>query len=70
MSEAETVMHICDELRRRMVAAVRKAEAADHTPEEKVPEVEERDVVSVAEARKGTGYIETLGYSLKKLVWS
>ncbi|KAK0354039.1 hypothetical protein LTR59_005068 [Friedmanniomyces endolithicus] len=70
MSEAETVMYICDELRRRMVAAVRKAEAADHTPEEKVPEVEERDVVSVAEARKGTGYIETLGYSLKKLVWS
>ncbi|KAK0310917.1 hypothetical protein LTR82_014520 [Friedmanniomyces endolithicus] len=69
MSEAETVMHICDELRRRMVAAVRKAEAADHTPEEKVPQVEERDVVSVAEARKGTGYIETLGYSLKKLVW-
>ncbi|KAK0929915.1 hypothetical protein LTR91_004794 [Friedmanniomyces endolithicus] len=70
MSEAETVMHICDELRRRMVTAVRKTEAADHTPEEKVPEVEERDVVSVAEARKGTGYIETLGYSLKKLVWS
>ena len=28
------------------------------------------DVVSLAEARQATGYVESLGYSLKKMVWS
>jgi hypothetical protein len=32
--------------------------------------VEQKDVISVAEARKSTGYLESIGYSLKKLVWS
>ncbi|TKA69071.1 hypothetical protein B0A55_08137 [Friedmanniomyces simplex] len=63
-SEVETVKHICDEVRRMMVAAARKEKEADHLELEKVPQVEERDVVSVAEARKGTGYMESLGYSL------
>nr|POF23968.1 phosphatidylinositide phosphatase sac2 [Quercus suber] len=31
---------------------------------------EERDVISVDEARKNTGFAETIGYNLKKLVWS
>nr|POF18224.1 phosphatidylinositide phosphatase sac2 [Quercus suber] len=32
--------------------------------------VEERDVISVEDARRNTGFAETLGYNLKKLVWS
>jgi hypothetical protein len=32
--------------------------------------VEEKDIVSLAEAKKSTGYLEQLGYSLKKLVWA
>ena len=28
------------------------------------------DVLGVAEARKATGFVESLGYSLKKMVWS
>ncbi|PPJ49710.1 hypothetical protein CBER1_02894 [Cercospora berteroae] len=32
--------------------------------------VQDHDIISVAEARKSTGYVESLGYSLKKLVWS
>ncbi|KAF2715742.1 hypothetical protein K504DRAFT_529866 [Pleomassaria siparia CBS 279.74] len=32
--------------------------------------VEEKDVISAADAKKSTGYLEQLGYSLKKLVWS
>lgn len=66
MSEKELVAHICDEVR----AALVKARAVDHLDLAKAPAVEERDVVSVAEARRATGYIESLGYSLKRLVWS
>ncbi|QDS77716.1 hypothetical protein FKW77_004135 [Venturia effusa] len=32
--------------------------------------VEQKDIVSLAEAKKNTGYLEQLGYSLKKLVWA
>ena len=32
--------------------------------------VEQKDIVSLAEAKKNTGIIETLGHSLKKLVWA
>ncbi|KAA8894626.1 SacI homology domain-containing protein [Sphaerosporella brunnea] len=32
--------------------------------------VEEADVVSVAEAKKGTGLVERWGYTLKRLVWA
>ena len=33
-------------------------------------QIEEKDIVSAAEAKRSTGYLESLGYSLKKLVWS
>lgn len=32
--------------------------------------VEQKDIVSLAEAKRSTGYLEQLGYSLKKLVWA
>lgn len=32
--------------------------------------VEEKDIISPADAKKSTGYLEQLGYSLKKLVWA
>lgn len=32
--------------------------------------IEEGDIVSLAEAKKNVGIFETLGYSLKKLVWA
>lgn len=31
--------------------------------------VEEKDVISAADAKKSTGYLEQLGYAAKKLVW-
>lgn len=33
-------------------------------------EVEEKDIISLADAKKSTGYLEQLQYSLKKLVWA
>jgi hypothetical protein len=32
--------------------------------------VEEKDIISASDAKKSTGYLEQLGYSLKKLVWA
>ncbi|KAK3643923.1 hypothetical protein LTR22_015464 [Elasticomyces elasticus] len=68
--EVETVKRICDAVRRMMVAATQKENGIDHLELDKVPQVQEKDVVSIAEARKSTGYVESIGYSLKKLVWS
>jgi hypothetical protein len=33
-------------------------------------EVEEKDIISLADAKKSTGYLEQIGYSLKKMVWA
>lgn len=73
MSESELVKHVCDETK-RLVAAARAKQGgggvAKDQSEEHELKVEERDVISVAEAKRSTGYLESLGYSLKKLVWS
>ncbi|KAK5722901.1 hypothetical protein LTR17_014204 [Elasticomyces elasticus] len=68
--EVETVKRVCDAVRRMMVAAAQRDNGFDHLELDKVPQVQEKDVVSVMEARKSTGYVESIGYSLKKLVWS
>lgn len=71
VSEVELVQHICDMIHELMTASARAQREADGVEETaSVPQVEERDVVSVAQAMKSTGYMESIGYSLKKLVWS
>ena len=70
MSERELVKHICDELQRLITAAAHKERGFDHLELVKLPKVVEKDVISVADARKRTGLVESSGYSLKKLVWS
>lgn len=78
MSEVEMVQHICSELS-SLIDAVsipsRKSstiekEGSQPISDESKPMVWQRDVISLAEARKSTGYVESLSYSLKKLVWS
>ena len=66
LNEQDSVQHICDEVQKAIVRARRM----DHLELDKAPAVEEKDVVSLADARKATGYMESLGYSLKRLVWS
>lgn len=70
LNEQDLVKHICGEIHRLATLAARKYKGFDHLELDKVAPVEEKDVISAADARKSTGYIETLGYSLKKLVWS
>ncbi|KAI9814252.1 MAG: hypothetical protein M1827_003418 [Pycnora praestabilis] len=78
VSERELVKSICEEIER----AVTAGEAVDKraTTSETIPEskgegggkrmVEEKDIMSLSEAKKSTGLLEQLGYSLKKLVWA
>ncbi|KAK4985074.1 hypothetical protein LTR66_007539 [Elasticomyces elasticus] len=75
MSEFEQVKHVCEEIRRAAVAVVARdtagvEEIAGGKNEGEELQVEEKDVISVADAKKSTGLLETLGYGFKKLIWS
>ena len=76
MNELQMVKQICDEIERLGNKAIIKQSATATTTtssegnEEKAFKAERKDVISVAEAKRSTGYLESLGYSLKKLVWS
>jgi hypothetical protein len=73
-SEIDLIQMITEQI----ATAVNKAndhvetEAAkdDEAPKSGKLVVEQKDIVSLAEAKKSTGYLEQLGYSLKKLVWA
>ncbi|KAK8245091.1 SacI homology domain-containing protein [Phyllosticta capitalensis] len=62
-SERELVGLICDEI-------VRVASRQRPMQDKPRLKVEKGDVISLAEAKKSTGYLEQIGYSLKKLVWA
>ena len=70
MSEIELIKHICDILHNTMKTAMTRSQGFDHLKLNKIPQVAEKDVVSITDARKATGYMESIGYSLKRLVWS
>ena len=74
MNEQEMVRHICEEIERLANKATKKQSSTSTQGEEQHDQqewkAEQKDVISVAEAKKSTGYLESLGYSLKKLVWS
>lgn len=59
--ETEVVKGICEEL----VQVANKSRAGERG----ALAVEERDIISLSDARRSTGYVETLAYSMKKLVW-
>ena len=60
MSEQEYVNSICDE--------VQRAALGDHSAVSGF--VEDKDIISLEEARKSTGLLEQWGHSLKKMVWA
>ncbi|KAF2641803.1 SacI domain-containing protein [Massarina eburnea CBS 473.64] len=63
-NEVEVVRNICDEIVR--VANGKKGDDG----QEKELKGEEKDVIGARDAKKSTGYLEQLGYSLKKMVWT
>ncbi|RAR02293.1 SacI domain-containing protein [Stemphylium lycopersici] len=62
--EGEVVKSVCEEIARVANRMTRE----DGEGERKV-EVEQKDIISLADAKKSTGYLEQFEYSLKKLVW-
>ncbi|KAK5107519.1 hypothetical protein LTR62_001049 [Meristemomyces frigidus] len=69
-SEKDLITHLCAEIHSAILTAAKLKTGTDPLNLENVPVVEERDVLSLAEAKKSTGYVESVGYSLKKLVWA
>ena len=56
--------------RKALHAAFVKERGFQHLWLEKPVEVQEKAVISGSDARKATGYVESIGYAMKKLVWS
>jgi len=63
-NEGEVVKSVCDEI----VRVANKARKGG-VEEDRILEVKEKDIISLADAKKTTGYLEQFEYSLKKLVW-
>ncbi|KIW18364.1 hypothetical protein PV08_02652 [Exophiala spinifera] len=59
---------IAEEIRRAIEGPAVAGEAQDDSSNNNL--VQQDDIISLAEAKKRTGYLEQLGYSIKKLVWS
>ncbi|KAJ9630270.1 uncharacterized protein PV06_02452 [Exophiala oligosperma] len=59
---------IAEEIRRAIEGPAVTSEQQDHNNNNQL--VQQDDIISLAEAKKRTGYFEQLGYSIKKLVWS
>ena len=66
VSERELVTSICDEMRRAAYGGHESGSDEGFSKDF----VEERDIISLKEARESTGYLEQWGHSLKKLVWA
>jgi hypothetical protein len=66
VSELEFVKTVCDDIERAAIAE--SAVSTGHHRSKTL--VSERDIISLAEAKRGTGLWEVLGHSLKKLVWA
>lgn len=60
MSEKGLVSNVCDEIQR--------AALGDHSGATGF--IEDKDIISLQEARKSTGLLEQWGHSIKKLVWA
>jgi hypothetical protein len=74
-NEVEVVKSICEEIE-RIARKHRDRESdgnvertGDSPAQDRVVEIEQKDIISLADAKKSTGYLEQIGYSLKKLVW-
>jgi hypothetical protein len=66
-NEGEVVKSVCEEIIR--IANKTKKVASGAESEGGTLEIQEKDIISLADAKKSTGYLEQIGYSLKKLVW-
>ncbi|KAI9660528.1 MAG: hypothetical protein M1821_009879 [Bathelium mastoideum] len=68
-SESDLVENVCDDILR--VATRLKKVGMDGPPERNSTiHVEEKPIISLADAKKSTTYLESIGHSIKRLVWA
>ncbi|KAE8554224.1 hypothetical protein EYB25_002762 [Talaromyces marneffei] len=67
ISERVAIQSICEEIERAVKAGQIMKEGEESSSKSIV---EEKDIISLAEAKKMTGYLEQLVYDVKKLVWA
>lgn len=67
VGEAQLVASVCHEIER---LAFLNQPVSNTAEEKRVSIVEKGDIVSLTEAKKNVGIFETLGYSIKRLVWA
>ena len=70
INEVDLSKHIDGKIENAVKKAFLKDRGFDHLSLDQIPQVQEKDIVSVVEAKKNTGYLESIGYSMKRLVWS
>ncbi|KAM3423040.1 hypothetical protein BST61_g509 [Cercospora zeina] len=70
LSEMEATKRITNALERAVNKAIQQDYGASFDNTKDAVHTQDHDVISASEARKSTSYAESLGYSLKKLVWS
>ncbi|KAF2737238.1 SacI domain-containing protein [Polyplosphaeria fusca] len=75
-NEVDVVKSICDEIARVANRGKQEESAKWNVGDQKGSDkehdllVEKKSIISLADAKKNTGYLEQIGYSLKKLVWA
>ncbi|KAI9705698.1 MAG: hypothetical protein M1820_005108 [Bogoriella megaspora] len=67
--EKELVYTICEEILRAATNA-KTFNAGEQAPKSEQVQVEEKAIISLADARKSTTYLESIGHSIKRLVWA
>jgi hypothetical protein len=65
ISERAAIRSICEEIERAIKAGQIMKDGESHQSI-----IEEKEIISLAEAKKRTGYLEQLVYDVKKLVWA
>lgn len=67
-NEGDVVKEVCDEIV-RVANKATNTDVSSGDGSERSLTVEEKDIISLVDAKKTTGYLEQFEYSLKKLVW-
>jgi SacI homology domain/Inositol phosphatase len=76
LNEEESIKVICDQIAEAVNNFKKSSNAGDEQQSPTAPEisepitVKEGDILSLADAKRSTGYLESLGNSIKKLVWA
>ncbi|KAF2231444.1 SacI domain-containing protein [Viridothelium virens] len=68
-SEKDIIENVCDDIQ-RVVLRINQAEIDGKKGEDGTIHIEEKPIISLADAKKSTTYLESIGHSIKRLVWA